>query len=44
YAFSEEKVALVGLKKKREIKLGAEVRVKVLASDTVSREIDLVMV
>ncbi len=44
YVFSEEKVAIIGLKKKRSFKLGDTVRVKVIASDTSAREIDLSMV
>jgi len=44
YAFSEDKMAIVGLKKKKEFKLGSPVRVRLIAADTISREIDMEMV
>jgi len=44
YAFSEEKMAIVGVKKKKQFKLGSKVNVKVIKSDPMSREIDLEMI
>lgn len=44
YAFSEEKMAIVGLRSKEEYRLGDQVRVRVVSSDTQSREVNLELV